>query len=318
MRGSTSTACFCLLMSSSTRMSRLAGILVGIGDGAHRERRAPRACDRRREACRSSIVSMSASAASTASRTALLLERGCRSARRPHRAAAERRSPRRCRARSRVQRPSASSATCAAADTNAKSLLPRVDLVEADADPRLGPDREAHRGQAGGLRQRRHHRTDEEFARHAISLVLAALAPGAASRRASPRPARSPPPGRRWRASRRSCRAPASAYGRRSGITLASSGSLARTSGSFSTDALPGGGADRDLVALVADVGQSRDARDVDQPRRPRQPHRHQRHQRLPAGDQPRAIVGREQGAGFVECRRDANTRTQRVSSGQH
>ena len=44
------------------------------------------------------------------------------------------------------------------------------------------------------------------------------------------------------------------------------------------------------------------DAGDVDEPRRPRQPHRHQRNQRLPAGDEARAVVGREQRAGFVNA----------------
>ena len=41
--------------------------------------------------------------------------------------------------------------------------LPRVDLMKADADAPLRPDRKAHRGEAGGLRQRRHHRADEEI-----------------------------------------------------------------------------------------------------------------------------------------------------------
>ena len=38
--------------------------------------------------------------------------------------------------------------------------------------------------------------------------------------------------------------------------------------------------------------------------RRPREPHRHQRHQRLAARDQPRAVVGGEQGAGFIDVGR--------------
>ena len=38
-----------------------------------------------------------------------------------------------------------------------------VDLVEADADARLAPDRKAHRREAAGRRQRRHHRPDEEI-----------------------------------------------------------------------------------------------------------------------------------------------------------
>jgi hypothetical protein len=69
-------------------------------------------------------------------------------------------------------------------------------------------------------------------------------------------------------------------------------------------DALPGGGADRDLVAFGAHEGQFGNARDVDQELRPRQPHRHQRHQGLATGDDPRLPVGREQRAGLVEVRR--------------
>ena len=49
--------------------------------------------------------------------------------------------------------------------------------------------------------------------------------------------------------------------------------------------ALPGGGADRDRVAVLAHAGEIGDAGDVDKPRRPGEPHRHQRNQRLPAGE---------------------------------
>ena len=53
--------------------------------------------------------------------------------------------------------------------------LPRIDLVEAHADPRLRPDRKARLGKAGGQRQRGHHRPEEEIDA-AMELFVAALA----------------------------------------------------------------------------------------------------------------------------------------------
>jgi hypothetical protein len=87
-------------------------------------------------------------------------------------------------------------------------------------------------------------------------------------------------------------------------MTLASNGSLGPHHRVALDDALPGGGADRDVVAFGAHEGQFGNARDVDQELRPRQPHRHQRHQGLATGDDPRLPVGREQRAGLVEVRR--------------
>ena len=49
--------------------------------------------------------------------------------------------------------------------------------------------------------------------------------------------------------------------------------------------------ADRDLVALLADVLQLREVVDVDQPRRLREPQLHHRQQAVAAGDDPRVLV---------------------------
>ena len=181
-----------------------------------------------------------------------------------------------------------------------KIALPRVDLVEAHADPRLRPHREARLREAGGQRQRGHHRdrgrnrtppwncscrpsrqTNVAPSVAATSTISAAASPLASE----------PPTVPRARV----------AVWPTKGITLASSGSLARMTRVAFDHMLPGRGADRDLAALVAHISKARYPRDVDDARRPGQPHRHQRHQRLPAGDHPRAIVGRQQRAGLVD-----------------
>ena len=66
--------------------------------------------------------------------------------------------------------------------------------------------------------------------------------------------------------------------------------------------ALPRGCTDLDRLAGVAHIGECGNPRDIDEPRRPGEPHRHQWDQRLPAGNEPRAILGREQCAGFVNA----------------
>src|SRR3989442_759163 len=45
---------------------------------------------------------------------------------------------------------------------------PRTDLVEADADMRLTPDREADGGETAGLGQDRRHRSEEEIRRRDV------------------------------------------------------------------------------------------------------------------------------------------------------
>ena len=62
--------------------------------------------------------------------------------------------------------------------------------------------------------------------------------------------------------------------------------------------------ADRDLVALLADVLQLREVVDVDQPRRLREPQLHHRQQRVPAGDDPRVLVLAQRGERAVQARR--------------
>ena len=136
--------------------------------------------------------------------------------------------------------------------------LARADLVEANADARLAPDRKADRGKTAGRRQRRHHRADEEFGRPAISRrsrfprdsdsvapsVTATSAISAAGSALASEPPMVP-------------RARVGAWPM-NGMTLASSGTSARDDGIALEHALPGGGADHDRVALLCARRQAR------------------------------------------------------------
>ena len=177
--------------------------------------------------------------------------------------------------------------------------LPRVDLVEAHADPRLRPHRKARLGEACGQRQRGHHRTEKEIGRR-HGTVRAAVAPDQcrAERRRNQHDLRRPiAVGERAadRAARPRRRMPDERH------HLGEQRQLGPDERIAFDHMLSGRGADRDVVALVAHISEAGNPRDVDQPRRPRQPHRHQRHQRLPARDHARAIVGRKQRAGLVD-----------------
>ena len=177
----------------------------------------------------------------------------------------------------------------------------RIDLVEADADARLAPDRKAHRREAAGRGQRRHHRPDEEVRGgtfgHRATFAIDQRRP---ERHRDERDLR-----RRIGVGERT--ADGSARPDRGMADerhdLGEQRHLGADGGVVLEHALAGGRTDDDGAALVAHESKLGDARDVDQPRRPREPHRHQRDQRLPAGDDAHVVAGRQQRAGLVEMR---------------
>ena len=177
-----------------------------------------------------------------------------------------------------------------------------IDLVETDADARLVPDRKAHRREAAGRGQRRHHRPDEEVGggnlgdRSAFAIdqrrrerhrnqrdLRRRIRVGEGAADGSPRPDRGMAD--EWH-------------------DLGEQRHLGADGGVVLEHALPGGGADDDAAALIAHESKLGNAGDVDQPLRPGEPHGHQRDERLPAGDDAHVVPGREQRAGLIEMRR--------------
>ncbi len=85
------------------------------------------------------------------------------------------------------------------------------------------------------------------------------------------------------------------------GNTLARSGSLVAISGSRSAAACRVVAPMTMASPLVANARQFRQAEDVDQPSRASEPHRQHRHQRLPAGNDARVAVLRQQHASLID-----------------
>ena len=204
-----------------------------------------------------------------------------------------------------MQRPSSSSATCAAAATNAKSERARADLEKAGADALVRPDRKPDRADAFARPDRRQHRPDEEIiGRHRSSAV-------ARSRSTISAPSVTATSGISADGSALAIDPPTVPRLRVGGCpthgsTRASSGTDARITRIALGLRLPRRRADHDRAVFLANSRKLRQAQDVDQPGRARQPHRQHRHQRLSAGDHARILVGGQQCAGFGErCRPD-------------